>query len=156
MTDLKLRNPIVSDSGLILNWRNSKEVREMSQNQELISPEIHENWFYVRQQEVLVQPFWMVELSNQAIGYVRADLIQPKMFELSVLISSDFRSKGIGKRALELAITEIEQKYKNFGLLARVHQENEASLRLFSALGFSEINTNCKFKTLYRKFIENS
>ena len=85
----------------------------MSQNQELISPEIHENWFYVRQQEVLVQPFWMVELSNQAIGYVRADLIQPKMFELSVLISSDFRSKGIGKRALELAITEIEQKYKN-------------------------------------------
>jgi L-amino acid N-acyltransferase YncA len=154
MDNLQLRCPTNLDSALILEWRNSIEVRNASGNQNSISPEIHEKWFAARLDKVLDEPFWIVEHANEPIGFVRLDLIKPSNFEISVVISQNARGNGFGKSALESSILEFRKNFNDFKLTARIRKENFASLSLFLGLDFFQILDDGEFLILENEIVD--
>ena len=155
MDTLKLRCPTKLDSEVLLTWRNSSEVRKASGTQGYIQPDVHERWFTKRLDDLKRQPFWIVEHLHEPIGFIRFDLIENRNYEISIVISREFRGNGLGKHALNLAILRFQEKFENYTLTARIKRENLASLKLFSSSGFSKLKVEKKFEILQYKIFDH-
>jgi RimJ/RimL family protein N-acetyltransferase len=155
MVRINLRHPTDADSEILLVWRNSSQVRKASGNQEYISPNTHENWFAKRLENLQIHPFWMVELLNRPVGFIRLDFIEIYKYEISIVIAPEVRGGGLGKQALNLAILQFYEKFKKYSLVARVRKENFASLNLFYSSGFLQIREDQDYLILEHKIIDH-
>jgi L-amino acid N-acyltransferase YncA len=159
MSVVGLRLSTPSDSGLIWQWRNSVDVRNFSRNQAPIPRASHDEWFARRIENLVSQPFWVVQHDNRPVGYIRFDSVSALDFETSLVIDRESRGKGIGTKALHKAVAEFTKQFNEYGLLARVSTENGSSLNLFRSCGFDEILSENGFITLryeFSNYIRNS
>jgi RimJ/RimL family protein N-acetyltransferase len=136
--DLILRNARLDDSTLLLAWRNSPDARKFSSSTEEISLESHRAWLKQRIARQDNEPFWIIELSHQLVGFIRLDLkrFSDSTFVISILIDNDFRGAGIGQAALKLMQNSLGDS-RRFRVLAKVHKNNIASKSLFEKSGFT-------------------
>ncbi|EZG43193.1 putative N-acetyltransferase [Gregarina niphandrodes] len=59
--------------------------------------------------------------------------------EISMMIAEKaYRRKGLGKLAYQLAIQEAFKKFNTKRVVAKIKQDNEASIRFFQRLGYTE------------------
>lgn len=150
-----MRCPTDADSEILLVWRNSSQVRKASGNQEYISRNTHDNWFRRRLEDLQKHPFWMVELLNRPVGFIRLDLIETYNYEISIVIAPEVRGGGFGKQALNLAILQFYEKFKGYSLVARVRKENFASLNLFYSSGFIQVKEDQDYLILEHKILDH-
>lgn len=136
--DLNLRNATLDDSSLLLAWRNSPDARKFSSSTEEISLKSHKAWLNRRIARLYNEPFWIIELSHQPVGFIRLDLkrFSDSTFVISILIDNDFRGAGIGQAALKLMQDSLGGSGR-FRVLAKVHKNNAASKSLFEKSGFT-------------------
>lgn len=76
-----------------------------------------------------LRSLYVIECNGVGVGYCR---VEGQANELSIAILGEARGKGIGEKALEL----LFKYYKGQRLKAVVRNENKASQRLFSGVGF--------------------
>jgi RimJ/RimL family protein N-acetyltransferase len=146
--DVALRPCCASDSALILGWRNSADARKFSKSQKIISPREHDEWIIDRIARISEAPFWIITCNALPIGYVRFDLNSSIAinFEVSIYLSLDFRFSGLGKHSLALALNNLIRDFPGSSVVAKVHNQNAASIKLFKNANFQLCETSDAFQ----------
>jgi RimJ/RimL family protein N-acetyltransferase len=147
MSEIVFREAEVHDSLFVLGLRNANEVRKFAVNSDEITVSDHLSWFEKRISNQTNGPFWIVEYSDLKIGYIRFDASQESDWEVSIAISERYRGKGFGKQILKIGIGKFQEIKPNALVIARIHQENFASIATFVALGFTQIDCDKAFNT---------
>jgi L-amino acid N-acyltransferase YncA len=75
-----------------------------------------------------------------AVGTVRLDVVDKGILEVSININPEMRGKGLGQVVLQRACEKGFSLGAN-RLLAKVKQENAASIKIFEKVGFKLLNT---------------
>lgn len=141
------------DSSLLLSWRNNSDVRNWSRDSTEIDDVTHEKWFRAWMSNQQQQGyFFVIEHLGRPAGMIRFDMKAHKLFEVSVLIESNFRGKGVAKSAIKVAINHIRDASPEFVLIAAIHERNLASINLFSGLGFQKSGKSGDFLEFSRNF----
>lgn len=130
-----LREANEDDVKLLFNWVNENEVRANSISQKLISWEDHLKWFNEKINSPVTKIFILVYNTNP-VGQIRIDKKDSRL-EIDYSIDKVFRGKGFGKKIVSLLL----KKFDKDRFRAIVKKENQASVSIFTVLGFTLINS---------------
>ncbi len=150
--DILKRSVTFEDSDLILEWRNSVDARRSSQNPEEITQREHESWMHSRILRIPDEPFWIMSLNKNNIGYVRFDFLGKTRdtFNVSIFVVPECRNAGNGNRMLSLALDCAALKFPNSFFRAVIKNDNFGSIGLFERLGFARLEEIDSKFTEYR------
>jgi L-amino acid N-acyltransferase YncA len=128
----------MSDELPLLFWRDSPSDRKYQLSGNLIDESSHREWFRKRITIKDANPFWAYEQNDMTIGFFRAEInkVSPKEFQVSILVSPNYRGKGLGYEILADAIESMRHLFPKHALLATIHRENIPSLTMFLRAGF--------------------
>lgn len=132
-------SPESSDSRLLWEWRNDPLARAMSQHSEIIPWTSHVEWY----KNAMLNPNRLLLIAykgTETVGTIRLDVVGEKILEVSININPNMRGKGLGQKVLKAAC----EKGFSLGakqLLAKVKQENSASIKIFENEGFKLVKT---------------
>ncbi len=135
--DVHLRAADESDLENTLAWQREPGTRQYFRQPNPPTRAKHEAWFRKR----LSRPepaLWIVEVAGQPVGTVRLDARggpDCARYEVSILIASAYRGKGIGVKALNC----LRLAHPNANLVATISPENKASIATFIRAGFRQI-----------------
>jgi len=140
-TPLIVRHAKPSDEKLLLSWVNDPETRLNSFSSEIITPETHHEWFNRKLRELDECCIYIIETQNSIpIGQVRFEK-KENYWEINYLLSPDFRRKGLGKKLLKNALTEMKSEKQEVLILGRVKEDNKRSQKIFDNLNFKKISS---------------
>jgi len=127
-----LRPVTAGDLDLLSQLQSEEGARQFARNPQIPTPEEHRSWFARR----LGDPdclFSIVTCDGQPAGSLRLDQAEAGSFEISIVVSSAFRGRGIGLAALTLARRLVPEAE----LHAEVIAGNIGSEALFTTAGFT-------------------
>ena len=114
---------------------NDPIVRKNSINSEIVTWEIHKDWF-TKKLDDDCSFLYVIEYKDKPIGQVRFDIREPDA-DISFTLDERYRGRGFGTRVLQEAIGEFITSCKNITILnAKVKNDNVASIKIFLKLGF--------------------
>ena len=130
-----LRLVNLSDSKILLEWRNSDEVRLGLFSQETIVLESHEAWIRKALESKLKHLFIYEE--NEPCGFVQLDETgtDTGIYEWG-FYKAPSAKKGVGGRMLSELLKHVFITLNAKKVVGKVLKYNEASLRLHTKLGF--------------------
>lgn len=147
-----IRKASVDDCKLFWHWANDDEVRRNAFDQEPIPWDTHQNWFMKR----IVSPdclLLVIDSLTGPIGQVRFDHTGSVSL-ISYSLGRQFRRMGLGKKMLATAIDylcSLREPGSCFLLDAEVRPKNQASSRIFEAMGFSEVSESNASRRRFQK-----
>lgn len=59
---------------------------------------------------------------------------------IGYVIDKEYRGRGIGSKALELALNEIYREYGSVPILLECHKDNERAIKFYIKMGFRNTN----------------
>jgi len=122
------------DSDVIFEWRNHPDTRKFFFDSSSIDPETHKTWFST----VLVNPSRYLLIGEDAagkpVGVVRFDL-EENAADISIYLAPQWREEGLGTPLLDAAVEWLKENSTIEHIFADVLPTNEASLKMFAALG---------------------
>jgi len=125
----------------IWKLRNEESARLVSRNASIISIEDHFIWFNKKINDTGCY-LYVFQLGNNMVSMVRLDLIKEKgVYEISVIVKSDFRGKGISSQSIKNILTI----HSELPIHAEIKKNNNVSQRLFENLGFIKIGQKDEF-----------
>lgn len=147
----KLKNILVTQKldGDTLNdiarfiWklRNEESARLVSRNASIISLQDHLVWFNKKINDNWCY-LYVFQLGNNMVSMVRLDFIkEKKVYEISIIVKSDFRGKGISSQSIKQILT----LHNELPIHAEIKKNNYVSQRLFENLGFIKIAQKDEF-----------
>lgn len=145
VTECELQEILESDNELLFKWQNEKRARQFMRNKSSPSLKEHEKWFKKRIMQFPLM-FWKIICRSESkftepVGFIRLDeLDQPNSYEVSILISNQFKGQGLATKTLN----KICGKFPHSLIYACIAQENVASIKAFKKSGFYE----CEFGLL--------
>ena len=114
--------------------RNHPGIRAQSIDEREIDQREHYAWF----DRVLHDPNfigYVAKSGSQLAGFGRA-LSKGTVFEISVAVAESFRKRGIAKSLILGVIADVPS---GFSVIARIREDNVASMKLFSSVGFEPV-----------------
>lgn len=107
----------------------------MSRNTAAISKDDHFRWYSAALQSA--DKYILIgSVDQQNVGMVRFDRVVSATWEVSIVLASESRGKGISRPLLVKAIEYFLAANYQGKLLANIKTNNEASMRLFESAGF--------------------
>lgn len=145
---LVLRRFHLSDSALLLSWRNHDMVRLYSRNNALISIQEHEEWLEkkVMDRNASCRIYIFTE-NDIPVGMTRIDQLDNSSVEISILVDPKQVSQGLGTAMLRKTLLESFSNGETKVHKATIHNRNLASIALFKKLGFLKTQTGPEFST---------
>ena len=134
---LKLRLATPDDCQLLWKWANDPAIRAASFASGSIPWEEHVDWFHQKLADPRCILYIIVGEKNIPLGQVRFDIDARGIAEVSISIENGEGNKGYGSAALKLACQRIMRESGIRGVLARIKEWNEVSIRAFTRAGFS-------------------
>lgn len=136
-TAVRLYPATMSDAETVLNWQSDPSTRQYARIPRVPTREEHFRWFGHR----LKNPgciLNMILYNKCPVGVLRLDRIHDvnHVYEVSILISPDYRRLGIASAALKLA----RCMFPTWELHAEILSENKASHELFLTAGYKLLN----------------
>lgn len=125
---LKFRPATITDTDILLKWRNDPETRKRSHNSRKISKNEHNKWF-AASLENSNRKIFIVEYNENPVGVIRTDN-EGGVVELSWTVAPEVRGQGIGKEMVSLFVKKINEPIR-----AEVKVGNEASRRIAEGVG---------------------
>lgn len=126
---IALRPATPQDADRLLDWRNDPGTRRWSVSREPVAPEVHRRWLAGA---LATRALLIAEERGVPVGVVRFDPGEPGEAEVSITVAPGARGRGLARPVLEAAHDEAP----GVRLLARIHRDNTASRRLFTAAGY--------------------
>ena len=123
------------DAELLWRWRNDPATRAVSRQREEIPLAAHRTWLSAtldRADRVLL----VVQDGATPVGTVRWDETGPGEWEVSITVAPERRGRGLAAQVLAAGEAALRAGAPGAVLLAGVHEQNPASLRLFSRAGY--------------------
>jgi L-amino acid N-acyltransferase YncA len=141
---IEIRPADAGDSRTLFDWRNDPVTRASSVSTDEVAWSDHETWI-ANTLGSHDHAIYVAELSGVPIGVVRFDS-GPDRTDVSINLSPLFRGRGLGPEVLAAAIAEYDATTTTpMPLSATIRTENNASIRLFSTLGFVEVGRDGDF-----------
>lgn len=134
ISSLAARRATMEDAEVLFLWRNDLSTREASRSHTEIAWDSHVAWMTATLQRT-DRLLLVVEQAGQPIGTVRWDHRSEEGWEASITLAPEARGRRLGiavLRAGEAALHLPEAAR----LLAVIHEDNEASCRLFKSAGY--------------------
>ena len=132
---MEVREANLEDASDILLWRNDEVTRSMSFQTNMISSQETHSWL----KSALISParhLFIGLFEKNKIGICRFDFDDNfETVEVSININPSFRGKGLSKKLLNSSI-KIFKKEHNKPIIARIKNENLASIHLFETCNF--------------------
>jgi spore coat polysaccharide biosynthesis predicted glycosyltransferase SpsG/RimJ/RimL family protein N-acetyltransferase len=149
--NLVKRAASLRDSVLLLRWRNSDSSLATSQVSSAVGRPVHEEWLRERIARHPREPFWIFSQDNIPIGYVRLDCTEDDLesFTVSVFVDEDFRGNRLGKKLLNIALSEFLSNGLVKEFRAVIKKDNFKSIKLFKAFGFELLSNITHEFSLY-------
>ena len=149
---VSVRQVKISDSRVLLNWRNDPAVLKWSETSRAIEEVEHETWFNNWISEYSAKGYFhIIELENIGVGMVRLDLREANTYEISVLVDPNFQGRGIAEIGINLVFQKILDSADYLIISAMIHRENRSSISLFQKLEFENVSVDGKFLRLIRR-----
>lgn len=141
---IEIRPADAGDSRSLFDWRNDPMTRAASVSTDEVAWSDHETWL-AKTLGSRDHAIYIAELSGVPVGVVRFDS-RAERTDVSISLSPLFRGRGLGPDVLAAAIAEYDAATTMpLPLSATIRTENNASIRLFSALGFVEVRRDGDF-----------
>ncbi|WP_282128588.1 UDP-2,4-diacetamido-2,4,6-trideoxy-beta-L-altropyranose hydrolase [Roseobacter litoralis] len=151
--DLTMRYAVRTDSRRVWEWRlagpSAKHYTKRTQGANYWD---HDVWFCSALENPETKLF-IFETGTLPIGYVRLDAGGHRRATVSICVAEDQRGTGVGRKMLALAHREA-MSLNTLQLIAEIHPENEASIRLFEGAGYIQsgrdgqfVNYSCDLET---------
>jgi spore coat polysaccharide biosynthesis predicted glycosyltransferase SpsG/RimJ/RimL family protein N-acetyltransferase len=145
---LRARLATADDADRLLAWRNDPATRLASREQDVVSRSEHDAWLAAslgRRDRLLLV---VEDIAGAPVGTVRWDRLgygDPRLplgveadWEVSITVAPERRGSGVSRPVLAEAERFLAARTgPDRRLLARVHQDNHASQRLFESAGFA-------------------
>ena len=127
-----LRQATFADSAAMLAWQSAPGARAYARNPSAPKPGDHERWLKAK----LANPdciFNIVLCGDDPVGILRFDRLPSRdASEVSILVAAGRQGLGIGSAALALGKRLLPRER----VIAAIHPENRASVRMFEAAGY--------------------
>ena len=140
--DFWLRLASVDDEQLLLDWANDPDVRAQAFSSDLISKSTHAVWFQNKIADVEnCYLFIAVAPNGTPMGQVRFDRVVPIMekWNIDYSLGHAFRGNRLARTFLAKAFNEVTIRCgSSTTFVAQVKSGNEASVKTFQTLGFTE------------------
>jgi RimJ/RimL family protein N-acetyltransferase len=151
VSGLVLRRARPGDSRFVLECRNDPEAVRYSGSGRAVADDEHAAWF-TRRLDQPASPLWIGEVDGRPVGNVRLDVDDavPDNGEVGIAVHPAARGAGHGRALLAAMLDELRRTGGPAHIVARVHRENVASLRLFRRAGFGDERTDGDFVVLRR------
>ena len=135
LAEFSLKLASIKDRELIFNWRNETITRKYSLNKDLISKEVHNNWYSKVLNLENTRIF--IFLNNQnPVGMIRFENKSNKI-EINYLIDKDHRKKGYSVIMIKMGIHQIRLIWPKITFQATVLRDNKPSQKVLQNIGFS-------------------
>lgn len=138
-SDLRLRAAAISDSELLLAWRNDTDAVRFSGTGRAVPIDDHDRWLRARF-ALEDTGIWIGEVAGRPVGQIRVDR-RDVGFEIHIAVAPGERGHGYGK-GLVRALQARAARGGLVPLLARVDPANAPSVRLFAGCGFVNHGTS--------------
>jgi RimJ/RimL family protein N-acetyltransferase len=138
---INCRNVKEDDFSIIYTWRNLNESYVSTKNTSVLNFHEHLDWSKKRITRNDEEPYYIYELDDTPVAITRLDLVSRHNFEfeISVLVSPDFRGIGVATYCIKMLLGDLGKKHLVYSVKAWVHSSNVNSMKLFKSLGFNEI-----------------
>jgi UDP-2,4-diacetamido-2,4,6-trideoxy-beta-L-altropyranose hydrolase len=140
-TNVDLRPVKMQDIDFIYNIQ-TEEVRRFFKNTKVPSKEEHKVWFenkFKSNDSVL----FIICVDESNAGVIRLDGIDVDEVEISIIVSSEYSRRGVGRSALKIIIDSFAQ----IKIKAVINVKNIPSIKLFEESGFILIDQKEDFYT---------
>ena len=135
---LRLRDVHTDDVGLLWLWANDTTVRSRAIATDPIPWRHHRAWFdrCSTSEHTLMS---VLEADGLPIGQIRFD-IENRQATIDFSLDGSVRGRGFAKELVRMGVSRLRQRRSEDvdDLVAVVRKSNEASLRVFRALGFND------------------
>jgi RimJ/RimL family protein N-acetyltransferase len=134
-----LKKASLEDCDDLFAWRNDKETRRQSFNDKIISYDEHCKWFegILKSSEIVL--YVGIDEDGKKCGAIRFDFRGSNVAEVNLNVAPHRRGKGIGTKLISKGCDLIFLERKPKVIMARVKEENIASLKSFKKAGFFEL-----------------
>jgi len=117
--------------------------------------EEHKRWFH---HHGPAHPVFVAVREGRVCGWASLSpwsdrLAYAKSVEVSVYVAREFRHGGVGRLLVRALITAARER-GHHALLSRISADNEASVRLHEALGFSNVGTLKEVGTKFGRLLD--
>lgn len=149
-TGIRMRPALYEDAEQLFLWRNQLDVRKYSRNQEIIDLATHVEWFSNNLEfQGSKSRIYLFHFDQTPIGMTRLDEISDGILEISIILDSNFRNKGLGKVLVQETCNYSFLHLNASTIMAAIHVENRNSLKLFQALGFEPRHLSQGFQEFF-------
>ncbi len=125
-----LRRVVAGDADMIYQWQCEKGARRYLRT--TATPKYDDHIAWVNACIEADAPYFVVEYKGNGAGVLRLTPLDDATYEVSILLSSEFKGKGIGT----ISMKKIRFLYPRATIFAEVHGQNIASRVLFSKLDY--------------------
>ena len=134
---VQLRRAVEADSEMLWLWRNDPLMRAMAKSHDPVSWSRHSEWFTraIANDDVFL---FIAETGGDAAAMVRFDVAGDEAL-VSINVAPPFRGRQIGGVALREACRMFSEQRPEISLIAEIHPDNAASVRIFSEAGFRKV-----------------
>ena len=134
-----IRRATLEDKNMVLNWRNDKLSRAMSEHKLKIDHKTHNNWF-AKQLKSKKNQIYIGSLDFlKDFGLVRFKEVSHTTSNVSINLNSSYRGLGLSAALLDRAIKHYMQETSILRLQAIINSNNAISIKIFTSLGFVKI-----------------
>lgn len=137
---MEFRNATIADMpGIVAIYNTTIAGRMVTADTEPVSVESRMPWFDIHNPEK--RPLWVIEEAGNMLGWVSFQSFYGRpayngTAEISIYLDENQRGRGLGKFALEYAMTQCP-RLEIHTLLGFIFAHNEPSIKLFEKLGFT-------------------
>ena len=127
------RRPVRKDDfEEILRWRNNPETLSTTKDGNVIDYNEHLTWSEKRIEKHDSQPYFAYILDHSFVAITRLDKIIDGL-EISILVSPEWRRKGIAKYTLNDTLNYAGDKFPDTKITAWIKKDNYPSIKLFTS-----------------------
>ena len=138
---VELRPAVPGDEAMLLDWANDAVTRAASRSHDPIDAADHHRWFERRLGMPDDARIWIGEADGIPVGVVRFERRTTDSVEVSITVAREARGRGLAQPLLETGIVAAREAFGPVTVLADILPGNEASVRLFTAAGFTPRST---------------
>jgi RimJ/RimL family protein N-acetyltransferase len=132
----------ISDAEILYRWANDSEVRQNAFNQNEIEWPDHLEWLSKKLNSAHTLQY-ILKSEGNFVGQIRFDLDENGDWIIDYSIDKNYRGLGFGKYIIRLGLEKVKSTSRS--VIARVKPENQASIHVFSTMGFEKINNNKEY-----------
>ena len=140
MEIVTLRPITLSDTNLIVRWRNSDAVRLNMYDQKKLTAEQHQDYFHSQVESGNISQY-IICAGSVPIGTAFYKNTRISETEIGLFIGEEkYRGKGIGTQALNRILLIIQKKNSYKTVFLKVKRENIHAINLYTKVGFNYKN----------------